>query len=71
MKLIKFTTDDHPVYINPLHVVAVRKGMKDTNIQTLIINYTVKESAEIAVRLLGAEEVPLDITPALTRSIDL
>lgn len=71
MKLVKFTTDDNPVYINPAHVVAVRKGMKDTNIQTLIISYTVKESAEVAVRLLGAEEIPLDITPQLTRSIDL
>ena len=71
MKLVKFTTDDNPIYINPEHVVAVRKGIKDTNIQTLIISYTVKESAEVVVRLLGAEEIPLDITPQLTKSIDL
>ena len=73
MKLVKFTTDDNPVFINPAYVISVKKGMKDTAIQTTTINYTVKESVEIAIRLLGAEEVARDITPnlALPKSIDL
>jgi hypothetical protein len=73
MRLVKFTTDDNPVFINPEHVVSVRKGMKDTQVQTLTGAYAVKEAPEVVVRLLGAEEVALDITPALAapRSIDL
>ncbi len=71
MKLIKFTTDDNPVFINPDFVIAVKKGMKDTAIQTTVLSYTVKESVEIVIRLLGAEELARDITPALPKSIDL
>ncbi len=71
MKLIKFTTDENPVFINPDYVIAVKKGMKDTAIQTTVISYTVKESVDIVIRLLGAEEVAKDITPALPKSIDL
>lgn len=71
MKLIKFTTDDNPIFINPDFVIAVKKGMKDTAIQTTALSYTVKESVEIVIRLLGAEELARDITPALPKSIDL
>ena len=71
MKLVKFTTDDNPVFINPDYVIAVKKGMKDTAIQTPAASYTVKESVEVVVRLLGAEEVAKDITPARPKSIDL
>jgi uncharacterized protein YlzI (FlbEa/FlbD family) len=71
MKLVKFTTDDNPVFINPEYVISVKKGMKDTAIQTLADKYTVKESVELVVRLLGADEVARDITPALPKSIDL
>ena len=71
MQLVKFTTDDNPVFINPEYVVAVKKGMKDTSIQTTGQNYIVKEAVEIVVRLLGAEEIARDITPALPKSIDL
>ncbi len=73
MKLIKFTTDENPVYINPDYVISVRKGMKDTAIQTTLISYTVKESVDIVLRLLGAEEEARDITPslALPKSIDI
>jgi hypothetical protein len=45
--------------------------MKDTAIQTTTERYAVKETVEVVVRLLGAEEVARDITPALPRSIDL
>lgn len=71
MKLVKFTTDENPVFINPDYVVAVKKGMKDTTIQTPSANYMVRESVEVVVRLLGAEEVARDITPALAKSIEL
>jgi hypothetical protein len=71
MKLVKFTTDDNPIFINPEFVISVRKGMKDTAIQTSSAAYTVKESPEIVARLLGAEEVPVDVTPSLPKMIDL
>ena len=71
MKLVKFTTDENPIFINPNYVIAVRKGMKDTAIQTTLLSYTVKESVEIVIRLLGAEEIARDITPTLPKSIDL
>ncbi len=70
MKLVKFTTDDNPVYLNPDHVVAVKKGMKDTAIATVQGNFTVKESVETALRLLGAEAAR-DITPAPLKAIEL
>ena len=71
MNLVKFTTEDNTIFINPDYVVSVRKGMKDTAIQTINERYAVKETVEIVVRLLGAEEVARDITPALPKSIDL
>jgi hypothetical protein len=45
--------------------------MKDTAVQTVAAQYIVKESPEVVARLLGAEELAVDITPALTKSIDL
>ena len=71
MQLVKFTTDDNPVMINPVHVVSVRKGMKDTQVQTLTGAYTVKESVEVAVRLLGAEELAVDVTPTMQKLIEM
>lgn len=65
MQLVKFTTEDGFVMINPDQVVSVRKGMKDTQVQTVAAAYTIKETVEVAVRLLGAEELAVDITPAL------
>ena len=74
MKLIKFTTDDNPLFINPDYVVMVKKGMKDTAILTTAGSFTVKEAVDIVMRLLGADEVARDITPtalAAPKSIDL
>ena len=62
MKLIRLTTDEGPVFINPAFVVAVKRGIRDTAVQTTSAAYIVKESVEVAVRLLGADEVPRDIT---------
>jgi hypothetical protein len=71
MNLVKFTTENEPIFINPEFVVSVKKGIKDTSIQTTAEKYSVRETVEIVVRLLGAEEVARDITPALPKSIDL
>lgn len=71
MRLVKFTTDEQPVFLNPEFVISVRKGMKDTAVQTVAGQYILKEAPEVVVRLLGADEVAVDITPALTKSIDI
>jgi len=71
MRLVKLTTDDNPVFINPEFVISVRKGMKDTAIQTVAVAYVVKEAPELVARLFGAEEVPVDVTPALPKMIDI
>jgi hypothetical protein len=71
MRLVKLTTEDQPVFLNPEFVISVRKGMKDTAVQTVAMQLIVKESPEVVARLLGAEELTVDITPALTKSIDI
>jgi hypothetical protein len=65
VRLIKFTGEDGPIYINPEHVIAVRKALRDTRIETVSGLHTVKEEPAVVVRLLGAEELAIDITPAL------
>lgn len=65
MRLVKLETPEGPVYLNPEHVVAVKKGMRDTRIETVQGHHTVKEAPELVVRLLGAEEVAIDVTPTL------
>lgn len=71
MRLVKLTTDENPVFVNPDYVVSVRKGMKDTAVQTVAASYTVKESPEVAARLLGAEELAVDVTPSVPRMIEI
>ena len=71
MRLVKLTTDDNPVFVNPDYVVSVRKGMKDTAVQTVAAIYTVKDTPEIVARLLGAEELAVDVTPAAPRMIEI
>jgi hypothetical protein len=74
MRLVKFISPDGPVYINPEHVVAVRKGMKDTKIETVSGPQIVTEEVEVAARLLGADEIARDVTPmqaALPKTVDL
>ena len=71
MRLVKLTTDDNPVFVTPDFVVSVRKGMKDTAVQTIAAAYTVKESPEVVARLLGAEEMAVDVTPSMPRMIEI
>jgi hypothetical protein len=43
----------------------VRKGLRETSVQTVVSALTVRETPEVVARLLGAEEIPIDVTPAL------
>jgi hypothetical protein len=62
MRLVKLEGHEGPIYINPEHVVAVRKALRDTKVETVSGPHTVVgEPAQIA-RLLGAEELQIDIT---------
>ena len=65
MRLVKLTGEDGPIFVNPEHVVAVRKALRDTRVETVSGQLTVKEEPAVVVRLLGAEELAIDITPAL------
>ena len=74
MRLVKFISPDGPIYINPEHVIAVRKGMKDTKIETVNGPLIVADEVEVVARLLGADELARDVTPelvALPKAIDL
>ncbi len=66
MRLVKLEGTDGPIYINPEHVVSVRKALKDTRVETVAGQHLVKEEPAVVVRLLGAEELTLDITPAIS-----
>jgi hypothetical protein len=66
MRLVKLTAEDgNAIYVNPEHVVAVRKALRDTRLETVNAQFTVKEDPAVVVRILGAEELAIDITPAL------
>jgi hypothetical protein len=62
MRLVKLDGPDGPIYINPEHVVAVRKALRDTRVETVSgPHVVVGEPAQIA-RLLGAEELQIEIS---------
>jgi hypothetical protein len=63
MRLVKLDTPEGTIYINPEHVVAVVKGLRDTKIDTVSGVHVVKDSPEVVARLLGMEEIELDVTP--------
>jgi hypothetical protein len=66
MRLIKLDGPDGPIYINPEHVVAIYKGMKDTKIETLSGQHVVKDAPDVVARMLGAEDLAIDLNPRLT-----
>ena len=69
MRLVKLDTPEGTIYINPEHVVAVVKGLRDTKVDTVSGVHVVKDSPETVARLLGMEEIELDVTPrAISRS---
>ncbi len=66
MRLVKLDTPEGSVYINPEHVVAVVKGLRDTKVEAVSgAVYVVKDSPEAVARVLGMEEIELDVTPKI------
>lgn len=63
MRLVKLDTPEGTIYINPEHVVAVVKGLRDTKVETVSATFVVKDPPEVVARLLGMEEISLDVTP--------
>lgn len=64
MRLVKLDAPDGAVvYVNPEHVVAVVKGLRDTRIETVAGVYVVRDTPEAVARMLGMEEISLDVTP--------
>ena len=62
MRLVKLDSEDGPVYVNPEHVVAVRKALKNTHLETVSGQLSViGDPAQIA-RQLGAEELQIEIS---------
>ena len=69
MRLVKLEGNDGPLYINPEHVVSVGKALRDTRVETVAGQHIVKEEPALVVRLLGGDELAIDITPALPKNI--
>jgi hypothetical protein len=61
MRLVKLEGHDGPIWMNPEHVVAVRKALKDTKVETVSGMHMVKEAPEVVARLLGADELAKEI----------
>lgn len=62
MRLVKLEGHEGPIWINPEHVVAVRKALRDTKVETVSGPHTViGDPAQIA-RMLGAEELQIEIS---------
>ncbi|HHY48637.1 MAG TPA: hypothetical protein GYA10_02680 [Alphaproteobacteria bacterium] len=62
MRLVKLDGHEGPIYINPEHVVAVRKALKDTKVETVAGAHTVQGDPAQIARLLGAEELQIEIS---------
>ncbi len=62
MRLVKLETHDGPLWVNPEHVVAVRKALRDTKLETVAGHHIVREAPDVVARLLGADELAKNIT---------
>jgi hypothetical protein len=62
MRLVKLEGHEGPIWINPEHVVAVRKALKDTKVETVSGMHMVREGPDVVARLLGADELAKNIT---------
>jgi hypothetical protein len=61
MRLVKLDGEEGPIYINPEHVVSVKKALKNTRVETVAGQHSViGDPAQIA-RMLGAEELQIEI----------
>ena len=63
MRLVKFQTDTGDVYINPEHVVSVRKALRNTTVNTISGPQLVIEAPDEVARMLGSTDVHIDVTP--------
>jgi hypothetical protein len=61
MRLVKLEGHEGPIYINPEHVVAVRKALRDTRVETVSGSHTVVGDPAQVARMLGAEELQIEI----------
>jgi hypothetical protein len=61
MRLVKLEGQDGPIWVNPEHVVAVRKALKDTKLETVSSIHLVREEPDVVARLLGADELAKNI----------
>lgn len=62
MRLVKLDGHDGTVYVNPEHVVSVRKALRDTKVDTVSGGFTVHGDPAQIARLLGAEELQIEIS---------
>ena len=65
MKLVKLRTETGVVYINPDHVVSVRKALRNTTVDTLAGPQMVTDDPAEVARLLGSTDVTIDVTPKI------
>lgn len=64
MRLVKLEMPSGgAIYVNPEHVVAVFKGLRDTRLVTVTETYELRDSPEVVARLLGMDEISVDVTP--------
>ena len=61
MRLVKLDGHEGPIYVNPEHVVAVRKALRDTRVDTVSGSHTVVGDPAQIARMLGAEELQIEI----------
>ena len=62
MKLVKLDGEDGPIYINPEHVVSVKKALKNTRVETVAGQHSVVGDPAQIARMLGAEELQIEIS---------
>jgi hypothetical protein len=62
MKLVKLDGEDGPIYINPEHVVSVKKALKNTRVETVSGQHSVVGDPAQIARMLGAEELQIEIS---------
>lgn len=61
MRLVKLEGQDGPIWINPEHVVAVRRALRDTKVETVSGMHMVKDEPDVVARMLGADELAKNI----------
>lgn len=63
MRLVKLRTETGSIYVNPEHVVSVKKALRNTTVDTVSGPQMVIDTPEEVARLLGSTDVTIDVTP--------